>query len=179
MSVYISQAKSDGVKAYQCENMGFRVPKSGLPVLSSIIDHVSTWMSTRPRSVEHRLWSFLLLCLRCWTPHRIHPSFPPKTPSGQPQKRCTFAFQHAAVVNARSGHGIHHIVFTNVCCLVLVFGGYMGGAGIVRCCVSPRSRMNVELSAEPGATWMGSAMIGRLFDLFLWQIAIAVPSGRS
>jgi hypothetical protein len=51
----------------------------------------------------------------------------------------------AAVVNARSGHGIHHIVFTNVCCLVLVFGGYLGGAGIARCCVS---RMRVGCSQK-------------------------------
>jgi hypothetical protein len=122
-------------------------------------------------------------------PHRIHP----KTPSGQPQKRCTFAFQciqhvliaelhlafnfqpfvkfpdsrnsafkafseGAAVVNARSGHGIYHIVFTlrhrrrrhypQYQCLppgASLFEGYLGGAGIVRCCVS---RMRVGCSQK-------------------------------
>ena len=60
-----------------------------------------------------------------------------------------------AVVNARSGHDIHHIVFTNVCCLVLVFGGYLGGAGIVRSCVS---RMRVGCSQK-----------GSVQFLFTWR----------
>ena len=74
----------------------------------------------------------------CVTPRTIHPSFPPQTPLDV-IRRIAFSIpglckrlqralsEGAAVVNAHSGHGIHHIVFTNVCCLVLVFGGYLEG----------------------------------------------------